>query len=174
MNAERPGSSLTLLLALAACLAGCSAPPAPGGWSASDEEAARQPSLDFAAAVARGDAPAAAATYTEDAIALPPGTEGPLRGREAIQKYWQAMIDQGLKDAALTPLAVWGSGDAAHEAGTFALGIQPPGSGAPQRVSGKYVVALKRQPDGTYKVAVDIWNFDAPPAPTASPAHSSR
>ncbi|MFQ5962049.1 MAG: YybH family protein, partial [Candidatus Methylomirabilales bacterium] len=52
--------------------------------------------------------------------------------------------------------------DLAYEMGAYTLTIQPEG-GQAQTDTGKYVVVWTRQADGSWKLAVDIWNSNAPP-----------
>lgn len=47
-------------------------------------------------------------------------------------------------------------GDLAYQVGTFAV------RGTPQPEEGKFVNVLKRQADGSWKVAVSIFNSDRP------------
>ena len=89
----------------------------------------------FSADFAKGDANAVASHYTAAAWAFPPNGEI-AKGREAIAKVWKGAMDAGIKQVKLTTLEVESHGDAAHEAGTYAL----MGEGGKQLDSGKYVV----------------------------------
>jgi uncharacterized protein (TIGR02246 family) len=114
----------------------------------------------FCAAVARGDAAAVAALYTSTAQALPPGGEA-ARGRDAIQKAFQGMIDAGATNLTLSTLEVEAQGDAAHEVGTWAL----KGKDGAAVDHGKYIVIWKKE-GGQWRLHRDIWNSSTPP-----PAH---
>mgnify|MGYP001064104071 CR=1 FL=1 len=46
----------------------------------------------------QGNVAAITAIYTEDAAILPPNSEM-IRGRQAIEKFWKAAMQMGLKDA---------------------------------------------------------------------------
>jgi uncharacterized protein (TIGR02246 family) len=107
-------------------------------------------------AVAKGDAKAVAALYTETAKAYPPN--GPaVSGRAAIAELFGGMIAAGVRNVALTATEVTGSGDTAQEVGTWVIKA-PDGSVADQ---GKYIVLWKKE-GGTWKLHRDIWNSDKP------------
>ena len=62
-------------------------------------------------------------------------------------------------------MTVAGSGDLAYSTGTYQMSA-PDDSGKSITDHGKYVAVWKKQADGNWKVAVDIWNTDLPlPAP---------
>jgi ketosteroid isomerase-like protein len=58
---------------------------------------------------------------------------------------------------------VWvsGSGDLAYESATNAVTAAAPG-GKLVTESNKGIVVWKKQPDGSWKCAADIWNAEAP------------
>jgi uncharacterized protein (TIGR02246 family) len=111
---------------------------------------------DFMAAVKRGDAMGLAALYTENGQVLPPNSDF-VTGRQAIQTFWQAVMDMGIKEAKLEIVEVEGHGDTAIEISTFAL------LGAEGQVldKGKYIVIWK-QKDGQWKLHRDIFNSSMP------------
>jgi ketosteroid isomerase-like protein len=51
--------------------------------------------------------------------------------------------------------------------GTYKMTLTPKKAGAKPLPTdeGKYIEVLKRQADGSWKIAYDIWNPNAPPAP---------
>jgi uncharacterized protein (TIGR02246 family) len=104
----------------------------------------------YVAASNEGDAKALADLYADDAVLLPPDHE-PVRGREAIGAYWSQGTDEGLE---VTTLAVEVDGNLGYLIGRYNL---PPTEEEPAD-SGKYVMCLKRQRDGTWKLTADIWN----------------
>jgi uncharacterized protein (TIGR02246 family) len=84
----------------------------------------------WAEAFNKGDAAALAAMYTEDAYALPPGTEM-MKGRSAIEAFWRQQMQQ-IGDVKCTALDVKPLGrSAAREIGTcsFKTKAQPQNKG---------------------------------------------
>ncbi len=106
-----------------------------------------------------GDAAGVAAHYTEDAVLLPPQAAR-IDGREGIQGFWQALMDAGVRDVALTTQEVDDFGDVANEVGAISA-TAPSEDGGRVQLAGKYVVVWKRGGDGTWRLHRDIWNFDA-------------
>ena len=113
---------------------------------------------EFEAAFNRRDAAALAAMYTEDARLLPPGSEM-LSGRQAIQQFWQGVMDMGVREVDLQTEAVETNGDLAYEIGSATLKIQSQGD-SPMTNTVKYVVVWQRRAKGPWQMAVDIWNSD--------------
>ena len=141
----RPGP---VVLLAAGLLAGCAAQtrPADAGAREAIEVAVRR----YVAASNAGDAEALAELYTDDALLLPPDHE-PVRGREAIGAYWSHGTDQGLE---VTTLSVEVDGGLGYLVGRYQL----PATDEEPADSGKYVMCLKRQRDGSWKLTADIWN----------------
>lgn len=110
----------------------------------------------FSEAYAKGDAAALAAMYTEDAQLMPPNAE-PLRGREAIRKYWQGALDSGMKHLKLETLEVFGQGEITTEVGTYTA------LDAAEKVleRGKFIVVWKRE-DGQWRILRDMFSSNAP------------
>jgi len=110
------------------------------------------------AAYNAGDAAALAEMYAEDAKLMPQGGDI-VNGRAAIQEFWAAEIaatPEGVTNA-LETVEVHGSGDMAYEIGRFSATVEGEVIG-----EGKYLVAWQQQPDGSWKIVVDIWNTNAP------------
>lgn len=119
----------------------------------------------FMAAVNRGDTSTVATLYTEDAVVLPPNGET-VRGRAGAKALFDGMIQlMGVPTLTLSTGEVTELGDTAYEVGAYTMKLQPSGADVVND-SGKYVVIWKRQGDGSWKLAVDIWNSDLP-MPTA-------
>ena len=74
----------------------------------------------FMAAVSRGDAAGLAALYTDNGQVLPPNSDF-VRGRQAIQTFWQGIMDMGIKTATLEIVEVEDHGDTAIEVSTYTL-----------------------------------------------------
>jgi len=101
----------------------------------------------------KGDFAGVASLYTEDAIALPPGS-GMVKGRTAIGAMWKGMADQ-VSDPKVTTLEVKRLGrSAVREIGTFSLKTK---GATPKEVTGKYVVVWEKV-GNNWKLAADIWN----------------
>ncbi len=62
-----------------------------------------------------------------------------------------------------TKVEVSRSGDLAYSHGTHEVTVNDP-EGNPVTDKGKWVTVWEKQPDGTWKVVVDIWNTDQPAA----------
>ena len=75
----------------------------------------------------------------------------PIRGREAIVDFWRQGTDEGLE---VSPLRLEVNGDLAYMVGRYRL----PPTEAEDADSGQYVLCLKRQADGAWKLTADIWN----------------
>lgn len=104
-------------------------------------------------AINAGDAAAVADQYTDDAAILPPGS-GRMDGKQAIQGYWQAGIDAGLREVSIVPTTVDVTGDSSVTVGTLT------GRMGDAELRGKYIVIGKKT-DGGWRIHRDIWNFDA-------------
>jgi len=122
--------------------------------------AIEEANLKFGELVRQGDAAALAALYTDDATVLPPDIDM-IQGKQEIEAFWSQGLQMGIKDAVLTTVDVFGSGDLAYEVGKFALTIQPEGQ-EPIEQKGKYVVIWKKTADGSLKLHVDIFNYTLP------------
>jgi uncharacterized protein (TIGR02246 family) len=106
-----------------------------------------------------GDAAAIAGMYTEDAKMLPPdATE--VAGRDAIQKFWQSWLDDGLKNLTLEAEEVEADSDLAYEIGNFSMQAPAENDGM-ATATGNYLVVWKRASGGDWQLHVDTWN-DAP------------
>lgn len=113
----------------------------------------------FTDAFKRGDAAAVAAWYTTDATLLPPDSQM-MKGRDAIQTFWQGAMNMGVNEASLDTLEVEVRNDLAYEVGRFQMTVQPQG-GEAAKLAGKYVVVWKDE-GGSWRMHVDIWNGDSP------------
>ena len=111
---------------------------------------------NFMDTFAREDAEGMGKLYTTDGQLLPANSDF-ITGTEAIQAFWQAVMDMGIKTAELKTVELDGYGDAAFEVGRYTLG----GEGGQVLDKGKYVVIWKQE-DGQWKLHRDIWNTSMP------------
>ena len=110
----------------------------------------------FMTAFSAGDAAGLAALYTEDGKIMPPNSDF-VSGQEAIQGFWRALIDMGVKGAKLEILEVEGYGKTAIEVSTYTM----LGEGEQVLDKGKYIVIWKKV-DGEWKLHRDIFNSSMP------------
>ena len=133
---------------------GSAAPP----LAAADIAAIRGTDSAFAAAANAGDATATAATYLPDAHLLPPNAP-PVEGREAIERFWKGFYDAYRVAISIGTDEIEGRGDLAYARGHFTLDGTPKTKGPPPvHDEGKFVEVLRRQSDGSWRYAVDIYN----------------
>jgi len=111
---------------------------------------------NFMAAFSRGDAVGLAALYTGNGQVLPPNSDF-VTGKQAIQTFWQALFDMGIKEAKLEIVEVEGHGDTAIEVSKYTL----QGEGGQVLDKGKYIVIWKQE-DGQWKLHRDIFNSSMP------------
>ncbi len=110
----------------------------------------------LSAAVANGDAAAAATFYTENGQFLAPNMDF-LRGRAAIQQFFQGALDMGVKELKLETLEIETFGDTAFEVGTYELLAE----GGAQADSGKFIVIWKKV-DGQWRLHRDMISTSLP------------
>ncbi len=103
----------------------------------------------YQSAYNRQDSSALAALYAEDAILLPPDCPM-IRGRQAIERFWRQSIRSGLRLRILTSGV---SSDVAFVVGTYFFA-----RGGVGGKGGKFTMGLKREPNGSWRIASDMWN----------------
>ena len=114
----------------------------------------------FIRGLEQGDAAAMAAVYEPDGRLLAPNTE-PQQGSAAIEAFWKTIIDAGVRGALLETQTVDERDDLAVEVGRYTLRTAADGGEIVD--VGKYVVIHRRQPDGSWRYAVDVFNSNRPP-----------
>jgi ketosteroid isomerase-like protein len=99
-----------------------------------------------------------AALYTEDALLLPPGADF-ISGRQAIQAFWQAVMNSGVRGVQLETVELAHYGQALQEIGRYTL----TGAGGQVLDRGKYIVIWRHDgPD--WQIHRDIFNSSLPPS----------
>ncbi len=116
----------------------------------------------FIAAFSQGDTAALAGLYTTDGQLLPPHGDF-VTGRDAIQAFWQGVVDMGIKEVMLETVEAEAHGDAAIEIGKYTMFVE----GGQVADMGKYIVIRKNE-QGTWTLHRDIWN-SSQPAPSDRP-----
>ena len=133
------------------------ATPSPLAASAQDDAAIRRlPIEDWCDAEAARDMEAKLKLFTTDAVLMPPA-ESNVIGQEAIrawhEKIWEGTTDQ----CSGTVEEVETFGDWGMVRGTFS-GESTAASGEGRPYSGKFLHVVRRQADGSWKIARGIWN----------------
>jgi uncharacterized protein (TIGR02246 family) len=116
----------------------------------------------FAEAMSAGDVDGMMSGYADDAVQMPPN-EPAVTGKDAIRARYQAdleQLDMMLENPAEEIIV---KGDWAILRGTYVFGGTPKADGEPIQDTGKYMVTWRRQADGSWRVAHEIWNSDNPP-----------
>jgi uncharacterized protein (TIGR02246 family) len=116
---------------------------------------------EFSAAAAAGNAAGMAALYATDGQLMAPGSE-PLRGTEAIRKFWEGALASGIGAVQLKTLEVFEQGAIATEVGAYELKDR----GGKVLDHGKYIVVWRREGE-KWKLLRDMFSTNVPPAPTA-------
>jgi uncharacterized protein (TIGR02246 family) len=126
---------------------------------------------DWIAAAERDDAATIAPMYVDDAVMVGTGTP-PASGREAIQEALAQGFPQS-RNLRVTSRDLTVSGDVAYDYGEFSEEFTPPGGRSETR-TGHYVVILKRQSDGNWKIVRHVSTMPSIPATTATRAPARR
>jgi ketosteroid isomerase-like protein len=149
-------------IALLLFAAGCGKEE-PKDTRAADEAAIRNADTQWAKAAASKDVDATVSYYSEDASLLPPNA--PMASDKAsIRAAWAGLLgpDTSLSWQA-TKVEAARSGDLGYVMGTYEMESKD-ASGKQQSDRGKFVEIWKKQADGNWKAAVDIFNSDLPVA----------
>jgi ketosteroid isomerase-like protein len=125
--------------------------------AAGAREAIQSTNAKFSALFAKGDAAALSALYAKDGAVMPAGSE-PVRGTQAIQKFWQSAISSGVAGVEVKTVEVYGGGKTATEVGEYAL-LDKAGKALDR---GKYIVIWKQE-GGDWKLLRDMFSSNQPP-----------
>ena len=162
---------LVLLAATVAC-----APAAPAANAPDDIAAVNALRGKFEQAFNAGDATAAGNLYTTDAIAAQ-NHQPTETGRDAIVKGLQGLFSQFTIKFTLTGQETKTMGDFGYDWGTYTFEMTPKAAGmaAPPADQGRYLVLLRKDTDGQWRVARDIGNSTLPmPMPMPTPAPPAK
>jgi uncharacterized protein (TIGR02246 family) len=118
-------------------------------------------------AFSSADVSALETLFTTDTKVMPPN--GPAAtGTEGLRAFAENMFSMVNVQGEYTSSELTLLGDWAFERLTMNLTLTPVGGGEPVTETGKCLHIYKRQADGSWKIAQDIWNMDAPAAPQVS------
>jgi ketosteroid isomerase-like protein len=155
-----------VLLSLSAVACTASAPKVD---TAADEGAINAVREREISSFSAGQLDSTMAVFTTDAVVMPPN-EPAVSGSDALRTWGQNMMNQFSISGRYTDAQVRVSGDLAVERYIGELTLTPKAGGAAMTERIKGIHVYQRQPDGTWRIAWDAWNSDAPPpAPAAAP-----
>jgi ketosteroid isomerase-like protein len=92
--------------------------------------------------------------YTEDVTFMPPNGQ-PVNGREDLLAWFQEFPRATQMD--ITVDSIDGEGGLAYVLGSYVMTIVPEGAD-PIQDQGKFIEIRKKQPDGSWPLAADIFN----------------
>jgi uncharacterized protein (TIGR02246 family) len=120
---------------------------------------------EYAAAVNARDLDRWLALWVDDAIQMPP--RAPCRaGKAEIRRGMQPLFDLGVVKMIVQLEEVRILGDRAYTHGTCEFEMAPREGAETRRYSAKFLDILEKQVDGSWKIAIDCHNYDAPSGPT--------
>jgi len=129
----------------------------PAAYADGVKAAIQAANAQVSVAVVKGDAAGLAALYSPDGDLMPAGSD-PIRGTEAIQKFWQGGLDSGIAAIGLKTIEVFGHGPTATEVGEYELRDKA----GKVLDHGKYIVVWQHA-DGKWKLLRDMFSTNVPP-----------
>lgn len=113
------------------------------------------------AALNAGDADGWVACFANDAVQMPPHFAANA-SKAAIQGWSKGFLSMFGCRFSLSVDEVRAAADWAFERGRYDITLAPRAGGESMEDNGKYITIYQRQPDGSWKIARDIWNSDRP------------
>jgi uncharacterized protein (TIGR02246 family) len=100
--------------------------------------------------------------YASDAVFLQPNGDR-ITGSAALRALFQNVMATFSSDLALRSQNLETSGDLAYDSGDFQETLTTIATGAKINSKGSYIMILKRQPDGSWKIIQHAWMGTPPP-----------
>jgi ketosteroid isomerase-like protein len=127
--------------------------------STADIDAAHLKWLD---AMRANDAAALGRLVTDDVVLMPPHVQ-PVSGTRGVIDWFGGLVTEARTTGiAVTQREVTLAGDLAVERGAFTWTVAPARGGAEIEERGSFLAIWHRQPDGSWKLARNIWNSTLP------------
>jgi uncharacterized protein (TIGR02246 family) len=124
----------------------------------------------YLAAESAGDAAAVAALYADNGVMMP-FNQPAVSGRAAIEAHLQQEYSMMTMELTGTSRETEVMGDVAYDVGSHTVRMTPKEGGDTMEATGKHIVTLARQSDGSWKITNLIFNTDAPMPPMAPPGN---
>lgn len=115
-----------------------------------------QVTMDLAAALRSKDLTKSLASFTPNAMLLPPDGDA-VGGRKEVEAALKRLFDSGDIKLVVISLSSSGGGGVGSDTGTYELTVSPP-NGVPTKVRGHYATVLRQDDDGHWTIDVLIWN----------------
>ena len=128
-----------------------------------DEAAIKGVHLRVTRAIREKDAGGLLASFGGDLVVMPPN-EPPIVGKAALRSWFLRLTDEFSIDLDPSVEEVKVTGDLAYERFSFRGTMTPTGGGEPITFGGKGIHVYRRQSDGSWKIARDVWNSDEGPS----------
>jgi ketosteroid isomerase-like protein len=147
---------------------GACQPPAQEAGALSDEDVAaiRGKTDAFVQAALANDWAAAAEIYSEDVVLMLPGV--PVMEGRATWQAWAASLNVTVTQYSIEIQEIDGRADLAFVRGRFSESLMFEAAPEPVSDTGKYLQIWRRGPDGTWLIALEIWNSNEPPVEAGS------
>ncbi len=149
---------LYAIASVLAVLAGCRSQPGSAPDPLREEAAIRATDARWLAAAQSHDLERTVSFWSDDVYMMPPG--GPaMVGKEALRRYIAGAFASPDFSISWVTDHVWvaRSGDLAYAVGTDTIRLSSP-EGKPVVAHNKAVAVWRKELDGSWKCAVDIWN----------------
>lgn len=155
---RQPGIFTPALYLLFLTLGGCQR-----GSAATEVDALNRLQQQVDSAIIAGDTERYLTLITDDAVLMPPN--GPaVFGKDSIRSWNQEMSRQfHIRDYASRDDEVVVADDWAFRRASVDWTLTSTANGKAVRDLGKFIIIYRRQPDGSWKVARDIWNSSTAP-----------
>ena len=101
--------------------------------------------------------------YTDDVVKMLPD-EPAVFGKEDLRASMKPLFDNFTFEIDIYNEEVQVAGDWAFSRGTCTVCLTPKAGGEPLYMDAKYLTIFKRQADGSWKIYIDCFNSNVPPA----------
>jgi len=126
------------------------------------EDELRHASVEWDGFFNSGDSTKLAALYAEDAISMPPNAPT-VQGRTALQADFKSFLEANSARHETTVDGIIREDGLAIERAHYRLSYKPRTGGTEVVETGKHL-ECRRYVDGKWRIVLEIWNSDAPPA----------
>ncbi len=110
-----------------------------------------------------GDLESFLSLWEDNAIRMEPDSPA-IFGKENIRTFFKVKFEQfNINVAIYGDTEVQVEEDLAFSRGTYTLSLTPKEGGPTTHIDGKWLDILKRQADGSWKIYIDMVNYNAPP-----------